>query len=128
MLVSIEKFAEFSVARACGFAALAIFTLMIGFAWHPAMSFQTGGLLTLLTAAVLLLKGINARKKPYNTTELWIILPKEQRPVPEIAQRLIGNVLRDVYLRFALHAAILSALMLSTALILSMLGVAPRDF
>ena len=127
MLVSIEKIAEFSVARACGFAALGIFTLMIGFAWHPAMSFQTGGILTLLTAAILLLKGLNAHRKPYRTTELWIILPKEQRPVPEIAQQLIGNILRYVYFRFALHAASLSALMLLTALVLSVLGVAPRN-
>lgn len=127
MIVSLEKFAEFSVARACGFAALAIFTLMIGIAWHPALSFQTGGLLTLLSAAVLLLKGLNARRKPYKTTELWIILPKEQRPVPEIAQQLIGNILRDVYFRFALHAAVLSALMLATALVLSLFGVAPRS-
>ncbi|MDX2203585.1 MAG: hypothetical protein NW223_12610 [Hyphomicrobiaceae bacterium] len=126
MIVSIEKIAEFSVARACGFAALAIFTLMIGFAWHPAVSFQTGGILTLLTCAILLLKGVNARRKPYKTTELWIILPKDQRPIPEIAQQLIGNVLRDVYLRFALHAAGLSALMLVSALSLSLLGVTPK--
>lgn len=126
MLQSIEKVAEFSVARACGFAALAIFTLMIGFAWHPAVSFQTGGVLTLLTCAILLLKGHNARKRPYKATEVWIILPKEQRPVPEIAQQLIGNVLRDVYYRFAQHAAVLSALMLAVALLLSFLGVAPK--
>lgn len=127
MMVTIEKVAEFSVGRACGFGAIAIFTSMIGCAWHPALSFQIGGLLTLFAAAVLLLKGLNARKKPYKSTELWIILPKEHRPLPEIAQQLIGNILREVYLRFALHAALLSALMLAIALLLSLFGVAPRN-
>lgn len=126
MLGTIEKAAELSVARACGFAALAIFTLMIGFAWHPALAFQTGGMLTLLVCAVLLLKGLRARTKPYMTTEVWVIIPKDQRPVPEHAQQLIGNTLRDVYLRFALHTSALSAVMLAVALLLSVLGVAPR--
>lgn len=126
MLQAIEKTAEFSVARACGFAALAIFTLMIGFAWHPAVSFQTGGVLTLLTSAVLLLKGRNAPGRPYKSTEVWVILPRELRPVPEIAQQLIGNVLREVYFRFAQHAALLAACMLASALVVSALGIKPN--
>lgn len=126
MLQSIERVAEFSVARACGFAALAIFTFMIGFAWHPAMAFKTGGILTLLTCAILLLKARNAPGRPYKHTELWIILPKDMRPQPEIAQQLIGNVLRDVYYRFAQQAALLSILMLATSMLLSAFGVVPR--
>ena len=55
-----------------------------------------------------------------------MILPKELRPTPEIAQQLIGNVLQEVYYRFAQQAALLSTLMLFTALVLSVLGVKPN--
>jgi hypothetical protein len=126
MLQSIERVAEFSVARACGFAALAIFTMMTGMAWHPAMALQSGGLLTLVACLVLVMKARNALGRPYKSTELWVILPKELRPTPEIAQQLIGNVLQEVYYRFAQQAALLSTLMLLTALVLSVLGVKPN--
>ncbi len=125
MLQTIEEKAELSVGRACGFAALAIFTLMIGFAWHPAVSFQTGGILTLLACSILLLKGYNAPSRPYKMTELWGLLPKEHKPTPDVAQQLIGNILRQVYFRFAQHAALLSASMLLAALALSMSGIQP---
>lgn len=100
---------------------------MIGFAWHPAMAFHTGGMLTLLMSAVLYLKGRNAVGRPYKHTELWVMLPRDLRPAPEVAQQLIGNVLRDVYFRFAQHTAALSALMLAIALLLlSLFGVSSK--
>lgn len=128
MVQTLERIAEFVVARACGFAALAIFTVMVGFAWDPVMALQTGGILTLLACAILLLKGGNAPGKPYTSTELWIILPKDQRPRPEFAQQLVGNVMREAYFRFAQRAALLSALMLSTAVLLAIVGIKPASF
>lgn len=128
MVQTLERVAEFVVARACGFAALAIFTVMIGFAWDPVMALQTGGILTLLACAILLLKGGGARGKPYTHTELWIILPKEERPRPEFAQQMVGNVMREAYLRFAQRAALLSALMLSAAVVLAVVGIRPAGF
>jgi hypothetical protein len=128
MLQKLEALAELSVARGCGFAALAIFTFMIGTVSDPALAFKSGGLMTLLACAVLLLKARNACTRPYKSTELWIMLAKDERPDAAIAQQVIGNVLRDVYLRFAQQAAVLAILMLSAAQILLLLGVEARPW
>ena len=123
MLQTIERLAEVSVARGCGFAALGIFTMMVGLSPDPAMAFQAGGLLSLLTCAVLILKARNAPARPYRSTELWIILPKDQRPSKATAQQLIGSVLQAVYYRFAWHAALTAGMLLLVALLVGLVGI-----
>ena len=120
MLNTIEQLARLSVARACGFAALAIGTVMIGFSWDLALAFRAGGVLALAAAGVLAAKGFKARRRPYRHTELWLMLPKEQRPHAEVAQQLIGTALREVYFRFAEHTAAIAAGMLLLSLVASL--------
>lgn len=106
------------MARGCGFAGLAIFTFMVGLLGYPQLAFQTGGLLTLITCLVLLGRGLQAPRRPYNRTEVWIMLEPGDRPRSDTAQKVIGVALREVYLRFALYAACLSAvLLLASALV-----------
>ena len=50
-----------TVLRACGFGSLAIFCVMIGLSFQPRAAFQAGGMLTLLMAAILMLKAYEAR-------------------------------------------------------------------
>src|SRR3954454_22216211 len=68
-----------TVLRACGFGSLALFFVMIGLSLERA-AFQAGGMLTLLMAAILMLKAYEARTKNHRRTEMWLYLPKEQRP------------------------------------------------
>lgn len=82
------------------------------------MAFQAGGFLSLMACMALLLKAYGARSTPYKSTELWVMLKAEERPDPAIAQRIIGTVLRGVYLRFAQHAAWIGLGMLVFAVIL----------
>ena len=111
----IERLAELSVARGCGFALIGIVTTMTGLSAEPALAFKAGGILTLLTCAVLLLKAFNALGRPYKRTEVWIMLPKPDRPKAEVAQQLIGRTLRMVYLVFARRAALISLALLLLA-------------
>ena len=76
-----------TVLRACGFGSLAIFCVMIGLSFEPRAAFQAGGMLTLLMAAILMLKAYEARTKNHRRTEMWLYLPKEQRPPEAYAQR-----------------------------------------
>jgi hypothetical protein len=48
MIQTIEELAEISIARGCGFAALAIATLTVGLSWDMVLAAKTGGLLALL--------------------------------------------------------------------------------
>lgn len=122
MIATIERLAEISVARGCGFAALGILTTMTGLSGEPASAFKAGGILMLIACAVLLLKGLNARNRPYKRTEVWIMLPKPERPKADVAQQLIGNALRGVYLSFAKRAALLSIGLLAIAQWFAILG------
>lgn len=120
MLERIEYQAQISVGRACGFAVLAILTFFVGLSADMPQAFRAGGFLTLLTCLVLLIKAQQAPTKPYKHTELWLMLKPGERPEPAIAQHIIGTVLRETFLRFALHAALIAAVMLLMALSLSL--------
>ena len=121
MLDQIEQAASTSISRACGFALLAIATFLVGLsAVETTLMLQTGGILTLLVCAVLLLKSRLAIRQPYKQTELWLLLAPDQRPNAAIAQQVIGTVLRETYLRFALYTSLLSISMLVAALISSL--------
>lgn len=124
---TIQRLAILSIARGCAFAGLAIFTVMVGLSWDPVTAFKAGGMLTFLTCAVLIMKGQNAPRRPYKHTEVWIILPKEERPRAEVAQQLIGSVLRDCYFRFAQQSAMVGAGMLVASLLASAIGLGTRE-
>jgi len=125
LIERIEELAEVSVARGCGFAALAIVCVMVGLADQMHLSCKVGGILTLLACLVLAIRGLAATSKPYKRTEVWVMLNAVDRPQPAVAQQLIGNILRGVYLRFALHAAIVSLILLCVSQLLQLFGVQP---
>lgn len=121
MLDRIEKLAQLSVARGCGFAAVAILTFFVGMSADLTAAIKSAGLLSLLTCLVLLIKAWSAPKRPYKHTELWVMLKPAERPQPEIAQQVIGTVLRETYLTFALHSALFSFLLLGAAIVRSLM-------
>jgi hypothetical protein len=111
-----------TVLRACGFASLAIFCIMIGMSFMPKLSFQAGGFLTMLMAAVLVLKSFEARTKDYRKTEIWLYLEKDQRPPAAYAQWASATVLRETYLTFALWTSAISIVMWVIALMFGLFG------
>lgn len=113
----LQQAAEISVARGCGFAALAICTFMVGFAGDIRLSLAVGGCMALLATFVLIIKALKAERTSYKRTEVWIMLEPEDRPRPEVAQQVIGTTLREVYLRFALRAAKLSLGLLAASIL-----------
>ena len=111
-----------TVLRACGFGSLAIFCVMIGLSFEPRAAFQAGGMLTLLMAAILMLKAYEARTKNHRKTEMWLYLPKELRPPASYAQWASATVLRETYLTFARWTAAVAIVMWVAALAFSLLG------
>lgn len=110
-----------TVLRACGFASLAIFCVMIGLSFNPRASFQAGGILTTLMALVLILKSREALTKDYRRTEMWLYLPKDFRPPEAYAQWASATVLRDTYLTFALWSSLVAIVMWVIALVFSLI-------
>ena len=111
-----------TVMRACSFASLAIFCVMVGMSFNPRMAFQAGGFLTTLMSLVLIIKAYEARTKPYRRTEMWLYLPKELRPPEAYAQWASSTVLRETYLTFARWTAAIAITMWVLALLFSLVG------
>lgn len=112
----VRPFACETVLRACGYAMLAIFCIMIALSFQPHAAFRTGGLLSLLLTLVLLEKATEARTKDYRRTEVWLHLPKECRPAAANAQSTISTVMRETYLLFARWTALICVAMWTIAL------------
>jgi len=120
---AIERAAFISVGRAYGFAGLAIVCIMFSFSFSPPFATLIGATLCCLAAFVLFLHALTARRRPYRRTETWLILPKENHPRAEIAQQVIGEVLRQTYLRFSRDALLIAAGLLAFSLVLRLAGV-----
>jgi hypothetical protein len=112
-----------TVMRACAFASLAIFCVMVGMSFSPRLAFQAGGFLTILMTLVLIIKAYEARTKPYRRTEMWLYLPKELRPPEAYAQWASSTILRETYLTFARWTAAIAIAMWVIALAFSLIGM-----
>jgi hypothetical protein len=118
-----RRIAYQTVLRACGFASLAIFCVMIALSFLPRSAFQAGGFLTLAMTLVLVLKAREARAKDHRRTEMWLYLPKESRPPAAIAQKMVSTIMRETYLLCARWTALISIVMWTAALLFSMMGL-----
>ena len=118
-----RRIAYQTVLRACAFASLAIFCVMIGLSFLPRSAFQAGGFLSIVMTLVLVLKAHGARTKDHRQTEMWLYLPKECRPPQAIAQKTISTLMRWIYLLFARWTAIISIVMWVIALFFSVIGL-----
>lgn len=115
---ALENAAFVSVGRACGFAGLAIFCLVFGFSYEPVFAAKAGAVLCAGLALILFLYANRAPARPYKRTELWLILEKEKRPPADIAQRVVGQVLRDTYIWFARQTSAVAAVFFVAAVML----------
>jgi hypothetical protein len=111
-----------TVLRACGFGSLAIFCVMVGLSFNAHAAFQAGGFLTMLMSLVLIYKAWEARTKNHRRTELWLYLPKEQRPPESHAQWAVATAMRETYLAFARWTSLIAIAMWVLALMSSFIG------
>lgn len=100
----VRTLAVHSVGRACFFAALAIWCVMIGLIAEPLQALKSGAILTMIVACVLLMKAGHVTHASYKKTEVWLLLGRSIELKPEVAQRVITGILREIYLRYALYA------------------------
>jgi hypothetical protein len=114
----LRRVAYESVGKACGFATLAVFCVLIGLSYNPALATKTGGILMTLLAVVLLMQGLWAGARDYRSTEAYLILPEDRRPPAATAQWAFSTALREAYLRFAQYSAAIAAICWAMTLVL----------
>jgi hypothetical protein len=115
----IRRYAELSVKRGCGFAAMAIVTAMVGFSSEPWIAVRAGAVFVTIAAVVLFWKGWSARTRNYRHTEVWLMIDDVPALPRERLQDMIGGALADVYFAYARQAAYIA---LGMCLIGLMLG------
>ncbi|MEO9876726.1 MAG: hypothetical protein ABJM26_21865 [Anderseniella sp.] len=118
MINPIENAAYVSVGRACGFAGLGIFCIVIGLSFDAGLAAQVGGKLSITLSLILLVLAWRAPTRNYKRTETWLILQPGDRPRAEVAQRLVGETLRGVYLWFAQQIAVVTIVFSISAVVL----------
>ena len=101
----IRNFAELSVKRGCGFAAMAIVTAMVGFSSEPWIAVRAGAVFVVIAAVILFWKGWSARTRNYRRTEVWLMIEDVPALPRERLQDMIGGALADVYFAYARQAA-----------------------
>ena len=97
----IRYYAEVSVLRALGFTGLGVMTLMLGLSFDPRLALRSAAVLLGITGAVLVAKSINAARRNYRRTEVWILLGRSIEFPEHRAQQIIGSVLKETYSRYA---------------------------
>ena len=118
-----RRIAYETVLRACGFASLAIFCVMIGMSFMPRLAFQAGGILTIIMSFVLIMKAFEARTKDYRRTEMWLYLEPSERPPAAYAQWASATVLRETYLTFSFWTSAVAIAMWVLALGFGLAGL-----
>lgn len=115
-----RRFAYASILRACGFAALATFCLMFGTAFDLHLAFRAGAVSATIVLFALLYKADEALRKDYRKTEMWMMLPKEERPPATVAQRMTNTILHETYLNVAKYTALICICMWAVVLLLGL--------
>lgn len=108
----IEYLADLTVKRGCGFALLAIGTVMLGLSYDLLLCFKSGAILGALHGSVLGVFAYNAPRWNHRSTELWTLLNKGADLPPDYPPELLLEVLRKTYTRYAEYSGVI-ALMLS---------------
>lgn len=121
----LDRLAHLSVGRACGFAGLGIFCLMMGLSFDPLLALKVGAICATVVAGVLLFKSWRTAYADHRNTELWLMLEDEERPPERYAQRVTANALRDAYLEFAEASAGFAVFFWASAVVLWLAGVEP---
>jgi hypothetical protein len=92
--------ADLSIRRACGFAALAIGTVMLALSYDMALALRSGAVLASLMCGVLWAMAWGTPLRDIRRTELWSMLAAERRhltlgPDAPRLRALASRVLRD---------------------------------
>ena len=104
----VEYLADFVVKRGCGFALLAIGTVMLGLSYDLMLCLKSGAILEALHGSVLAIFAYNAPRWNHRSTELWTLLNKGADLPPDYPPELLLEVLRKTYTRYAEYSGVIA--------------------
>ncbi len=121
----IRKLARMSVGRACLFGALGIWAVTFAMITWPYLALKSGAILTTLTGVILIVKALQAPRRSYRRTEVWVLLGKQHGLPEERAQAVISGILGETFWLFSLYAAAIALALWVGTLLVWWLGPGP---
>ncbi|MFZ2102274.1 MAG: hypothetical protein WAU86_17090 [Oricola sp.] len=103
-----RQIAMLCVGRAVFFGGFAISLVMISFAFDFMLALRVGALLTLCMATILLWFAITSERRDPKKTEVWLVLPDNERPRNPHAARAFRQVMQDVHAHYARNVFLFS--------------------
>lgn len=116
----IEQAAQLSIGRACGLAGFGIALTVLALSFEPLLAAKTGAVLSMGLTLTLLVFAYRAHNTPHQSTEVWLLIDRDQRPPARHARRIINEARRFAMLWFARWTAAVSALFASSAVLLAL--------
>jgi hypothetical protein len=112
----VRDLADLSIRRGCGFAGLAVGTVMLAFSFDLVLSLRSGAALVALLCLALAAAAWWAPRRDMRQSELWILLSGTAddllRRLPRArAQALLAGVLRERLLWHADRAGLVALLL-----------------
>jgi type IV secretory pathway VirB3-like protein len=114
-----------TIGRGVGFAGFGIACTMAALSFEPLLAVRSGGVLSLLLVAVLLMKARAALTADPRDTEMWLYLERGERPAEAYAQWAAATVLREAYFWFARWSAGVAVALWSLAVLLALVRGEP---
>jgi hypothetical protein len=121
----LRYFADVSIRRGCSFGLLAIATAVVGMSSDMKLAAKAAAIGMSLMTAILLLKAHQAPTRSYKRTELWILIDRRHDFPAERTQQVLGNLLRERYLRHAEIAGIGALALWAVSFVLHLWGRTP---
>jgi hypothetical protein len=119
----IQETAMLAVGRAVFFGGFAISLVMMAFAFDFALAFRAGAILSLTMSAILLWFAQTAHNRPPEKSEVWLLLPADEKPKNDAARNIFVRVMHEVYLHYAARSFAFGAAFLALAVLLRFSGI-----
>ena len=80
------RFAFFTIARDASFAALAAGLLMVAYSFDPPLALVIGASVAMFFTTVMLVRALFLTDEKVVSTEPWLVMQPDERPVGEIGR------------------------------------------
>jgi len=114
------RFAFFTVARDAFFAALAGMILMVAYSFDPALALVIGASVAMFFTTVMLFRALFLTEEKVATTDPWLVMQPEERPIGEAGLAYARERLQTTMLAAAKNGAGIASAMFALGLFLDL--------
>ena len=113
------RFAFFTIARDASVSAFAAGILMIAYSFNPPLALVLGASVAMFFAGVMLVRALFLTEDRVVSTEPWLVMEPEQRPIGDDVRAVACERLETLLLRAAKTAAGIASVLFGLGLLMA---------